>query len=322
MRTRLLAAGSVAFLALAGCMSMSQLASSNYKEMTGQFPYHAAEPVARELRYTYTNLLVLGGKPYGKPVFGADPQTLKDPGSAPRPPKLVLSALAGSGHGSATPNASDTLSDTARELSKRAGNMEKEETSRTLIEGTQALATATADTAVSTQAATASLQRAEATGQLFISSLNAMEAMVRAWTEATTRTLGEWVRDETGFIGPSAPPGAVLQVDFTYVVNGEKWHAESVIDFVAHATLIDGAGIRAESIKSYQLFTVNEKPGIAVPSDAIRLGTNANRFPPDSQRLVARLQKDYPFDPYLALAMSAALGDVERQVREHRAAQR
>lgn len=81
-----------------------------------------------------------------------------------------------------------------------------------------------------------------------------------------------------------------------------------------HATLLDGKGGKLESRQGYQLYTIGDAPKIEVPKDTIRLLGTA--FPDEKMPTVRKLQGDDVWNPYLALAMSAALADLQRQVRQ------
>lgn len=82
----------LAILALPGCGHFSQSASSNLGPMIEQFPFQTSRAMARELRYTYTDLTILDGKP-GRPRFTADEVTWANP-SPDRTPTAILAAAA------------------------------------------------------------------------------------------------------------------------------------------------------------------------------------------------------------------------------------
>lgn len=277
-----------------GCGTFTHAASPNVASLVEQFPFKATRPVARELRYTFTNTMVLDGKPSAKPLFAADAATRANPAS--RKPADVLVTASQSMR---VPSAGDALSRQADAAAKQGAR------SQYIVD--------LRSTAASTGAAQNSLARAQATAGAVYSTLTAFEQMAQAWTQGTADVLGNWIRANTGAIGPGAPEGSQLQLDFIYMITGKSWVFESRSDFMVTATLVDGRGRTLISGEAFQLYIYGEKPTIEIPSDAIRV-QHPMLVPPPKQELVKPLMADMWYNTHLVVAASAAIADIYRQL--------
>lgn len=290
----------LAMLAVSGCSSVSHLASPNMAPIIERFPFQADRPIARELRYTYMNTSVIDGQPAKKPLFSADPATRAQGRSAP-PPAVVLAAASTPG-----PQVSDQLSRQADEMVKRGESPRRVEQVRA--------------NAVGQLQAEISLQRAQATANFVFAAagmLSSLEVLAQGWNDTSADVLGKWFRQNTRVIGPEAPEGSVLQLDFIYVLRGQSWKLESQQDFLVHATLRDGRGRTLESKQGVQVynFTGKSSTTMQVPADVFNLESGWAYAA--KQPLLKDLIADSPFSVYLAFIACTALADLSRQAQAY-----
>jgi hypothetical protein len=291
------AAGVCLFLAVllvTGCGSITQLGSSNMGPMIEQFPYQASQPIARELRYTYMSRVMLDGKEH-KRIIAADDAT-RVQGSLASPPAAVLTSAT-----APSSRVSDDISRQAREAEKRGAD-------RKIVAAIHGQAVA----AGGTEAALGRAEAAAGVGVAFTNFISAVAGAGQWLTDSQAARLGEWVRRDTGAIGPAAPAGSVLQLDFIYVNTGKAYGTDSVTDILVHATLQDGRGRTLESRQGFQLYTYMGKSTIEIPSDAV--GIQPGVVAPGKRHLMKDFASD-PFSPQLAVAASSALADLYRQAR-------
>jgi len=311
MRTHMAIAALATLLSTGGCAAgMRQVASANFQPMVEQFPHHASAPIARELHYSYTVLWILNGKPYGKPIFAADAASMKAKSKYANPGQVITAAMGRSPEGTGVAS----LSRFGNELSEQGKALSEQGRHAEAIQRFD-LAAATRGTEASVQSSINSLQRAEATLNAVVSVYGGLAALGQVLHAKSTHAVGEWIRDSTGFVGPSAPAGTVLNVAFVFLLDAKKWHKESRVDFLAHATLVDSAGAVVESRQGYQMYTVGQAPKITVPDDTVPLVRGPARFPTQAQPAVKTLMQGDIWGPYLGVAIDAALLDLQRQVR-------
>lgn len=280
----------IAASALSGCGTISQRGSANLAPMIEQFPFQASRPLARELRYTYTNLWVIDGTPR-KPQFASNQATWAN--ASGRTPAAVLAAAS-----QPAPRFSDALSKALDEQARKGAS------GQFMVESRGA--------AASMAAAENSLATAQATAGAMYSVLAAAEQMVAAWTQQTTDLLGGWIRSNTGAIGAEAPEGSVLQIDFTYMLTGRSFRTDSRSDVLVKAVVSDGKGGTFESTQAFQFYTYVNEPSIEIPKDAIRI--DPWLVPPEKRDVVKPLYGDNWFNTHLVVAASAALADIYRQL--------
>lgn len=276
---------------LPGCGSITQRASAGMTPMVEGFPFQAPRPVARELRYTFMSLIVLDGKEH-KRTIAADDVTRAQGKVAP-----------GAVFASATAPArrvSDDITRRAQDLQKRGAD------GRTVA--------AMHSQAASTAATEAALGRAQAGVGAMSAFMNftAVLAQSGQWlTDAWAARLGEWVRRNTGTVGPAAPEGSVLQVDFLFMSTGKAYGVDSRSDFVVHATLLDRGGRKISGRAGYEMYTYMGQSTIAIPPDAVVVQPGI--VSAEKQPVLKDVVGD-PYSPPLAVAASAALADLYRQL--------
>jgi len=292
MRCRLLPLFCLSFLSLVlpGCGTISQSGSANLTPLIEEFPFRATRPLAREYRYTYTNVWVLDGK-LGKPSFAADAATRADP-SARTPAALLAAASV------PTPRWSDALSKAASEQARRGAR------GQYIVEMHGA--------AASMAAAEASLAKAQATAGAMLALLQAAEELNKMWTQQTADELAGWIRHNTGVIGEEALEGSRLQLDFTYMLTGKSFQTDSRSDILVKAVLTDGRGGTFESSQAFQIYTYLNEPSIEIPKDAMRV--DPWLLPPEKRESVKPLYGSGVFNVHAVLAASAAIADLYRQL--------
>lgn len=81
----------------------------------------------------------------------------------------------------------------------------------------------------------------------YISTVHYLAIIGKAMHEDDARKMINWLEKTTGCIGPSAPEGTTLHVDFIHVVQGKSFHLSSENDIIVSAMLekADGTFINA-----------------------------------------------------------------------------
>ena len=233
----------LAIVSLSGCVSgVQQSGSPNITPMFEQFPFRGSQPLARELRYTYTEIFILDGKPR-RPNYAADPLTLAE-ASPQRGPVGVLAQV--------------------------AGFLERESAAAT--HGAQL------HSGVSTTPDGAGYAMAGIVPVLALHQF-AVDKLVEAGTQKKAHALGLWVHDTTAVVGAQAPEGSQLQLDFVSIQSAGRGalKGESRIDVVVLGKLTDGRGQTFVSNRAMQIYTHQDPPITPLPRDAIRLPLD---FPP------------------------------------------
>jgi hypothetical protein len=222
----------LALAGLSGCAGFTSSGSANVAPMLEQFPFRASQPLARELRYTYTDIQIINGKP-GRPSYAADAKTLAA-ASPDRGPGAIL-AIA------------------ARVLAQ---------------ENAFATDGARLQAGVTTTGAGDHLAGALTFG---IAPYIGMHQFVEAMTQKTAHALGLWVHDGTAAVGTQAPEGSQLQLDFVSIWSVRGQQGESRFDSVVLGKLVDGSGRTFVSNRAMQIYVHSEPPKTPLPPDAVRL---------------------------------------------------
>jgi hypothetical protein len=267
----------LAIVGLSGCVSgIQQSGSPNITPMFEQFPFRGSQPLARELRYTYTEIFIMDGKPRA-PNYAADPLTLAEK-SPQRGPVGVLAQV--------------------------AGFLERENSGAAY--GTQ-LYTGVSTTRDGVGYSMAAIMPALALHQY------ALDQVTESTTQKKAHALALWVHDTTGVVGAQAPEGSQLQLDFVSIQSGSRGgllKGESRIDVVVLGKLTDGRGQTLVSNRGIQLYTHKDPPATPLPRDAIRLPLD---FPP-AEKVNQKVAVVGWQSMQLTVVASAAVAELYRQV--------
>lgn len=81
----------------------------------------------------------------------------------------------------------------------------------------------------------------------YMSTVHSLAIIGKAMHESDARKMINWLEKTTGCIGPSAPEGTTLHIDFIHVVQGKSFHLSSENDIIVSAMLekADGTFINA-----------------------------------------------------------------------------
>lgn len=222
----------LALASLSGCAGFTSSGSANVAPMLEQFPFRASQPMARELRYTYTDIQIINGKP-GRPSYAADAKTLAA-ASPDRGPAGILAVAA-----------------------------------RVLVQD-NAFATDGAQLQGGVRT-TAGVDHVVGALTFGIAPYIGMHQFVEAVTQKTAHALGLWVHDGIGAVGAQTPDGSQLQLDFVSIWSVRGTQGESRFDSVVLAKLVDGSGRTFVSNRAIQIYVHGDPPKTPLPPDAVRL---------------------------------------------------
>lgn len=81
----------------------------------------------------------------------------------------------------------------------------------------------------------------------YMSTVHSLAGLGKAMHENDARKMINWLEKTTACIGPSAPEGTTLHIDFIYVIQGKSFHLSSESDIIVSAMLekADGTFINA-----------------------------------------------------------------------------
>lgn len=81
----------------------------------------------------------------------------------------------------------------------------------------------------------------------YMATMHSLAALGKAMHEDDARKMINWLEKTTGCIGPSAPEGTTLHIDFIHVIQGKSFHLSSENDIIVSAMLekADGTFINA-----------------------------------------------------------------------------
>ncbi len=282
-------------LAGSGCsLGLTYSASANRSELVDKFPFRAARPIARELRYTYVSATVLGTD-VGQPLVSADAATRSELPPGRHVVSLAAQPLPQQSGGTKW---SEIFAERAAEA-RRDGRTQD-----------AALNTQLSQANLGTELATARMvSSASGVFAIYAGAVQALRAVGQGIVDGTAVGLRDWITANTGAIGPAAPEGSVLRLQLFAVANGEKFKSEIRLDYVAIATLEDGRGRTVQSARSWQVWGHKaEGSAFKIPADVTRFDP-AHMVPADKQGLLQPLSNK-AWAPQLALAANAAVADL------------
>lgn len=249
LRTLSLSVGTICIL-LAGC-SYALTVDPDYHQNLDYLTFRVDRPLARQLRYTYQTRTDLGGEE-GTPIGSADATTaalLRRGESLP----LVSVAPANGGDWGAHYG---RLAEDARDRGDTEGALMYRE-----------LAVAQAETQ-------AAMNQVTAAGHMlatYQSVVSALAAVGQAMHDSDAASVADWVADETGAVGPTAPEGSLLHLDFLHVTHGDRFNtSDARVELFVTALLDDGRGNVYRSDRNAHVFIYKEgKPPEYVPADVV-----------------------------------------------------
>lgn len=253
-----------------------------YTDYAKLVPFRCTAPLAREVRYTYTETSDIKLGPDGF-VSVADEATLAEYEQTGTVPML-----------SRTASLSDTLSERGRQASAT---------------GRYDQAYLYHDLAISAAEIESAMSRVQSSANLLTSYVGAMNALGRLAPvlarQSAERVVG-WLHSHTGCIGASAPDSSVLHVDLNRVFHATAFTVASRTDFQVTAVLDDGRGRLFRAERGYPMFVYQ---GDSLPED---LGSEA--VPANPVQDFGDFENIY--DAHLAVLANSAVAELSRQLEE------
>lgn len=278
----------VAALALAlatGC-NLTQSASPVYADFCELVPYRCDEPLARELRYTYTSSSDIKAGPDGF-VSVADDTTMAEYRTTNDIALLT-----------SEPKLSAAYAERA-DAASAAGD-----TQGALVYRDVALSAAEVEVAMS------QIDQAANMISSYASAMSALGALAPVLAHSSATMVTGWVTANTGAIGASAPEGSVLHVNINKLAKATAFTTTSRIEFEVTAVLDDGRGNLLRAERGFALFTYEpDAPPSDLPANAaVVLGPTAD----------AKLTgfESHTFEGYLTILANAAVAELDRQLGE------
>lgn len=294
----------IGILSIQAC-SITSYVSDNYVDMSKQISFKGKEPIARELKFVYADGNIISGVG-GKTHFLLATNLSSTQEVNKRGAHYIKDKY---------PGVKDEHFENTAELNRVIYLQEpdfsaKARAASEKMDSGEPL-TLTESGAYQTREMAKSFDNSIALMNTSLATVSALKSLVKAMHEKHGYQLKNWIEENTGAIGSSAPKGSILNIDFIRVLKGESFNYSSDTEFIVSAYLVRKNRKTIYSTRGIVMKVFSDKPEPTQTKNMI-LYKNAASHITDKPKI--QQMKSMMFGVEFAALANAAINDIYQQL--------
>ncbi len=237
---------------LTGCGAKAYF-SENYVPMIAELPFRAQYPLARQTKYVYAEGNVIDNKPFFLIATNITDKSEIDKRAFQNISYIYPAITKEDLYNTKTASGQLQLHEPEfyEKYKQNVKKVERDDDDNALLD--KALLGERVQTAESFRKLAISLDNSILMMNTYMTSVHSLAVIGKAMHEDDARKMINWLEKTTGCIGPSAPEGTTLHIDFIHVVQGKSFHLSSENDIIVSAMLKKADGTFVNSNRSIRM---------------------------------------------------------------------